>query len=155
MGSGCYTYASRPRSGALWGWRTFDMSQTFGWTLFQKPPLTSKGYENHFGNGTWKLEKGAMVVDWGYIYNMQYKNHVKIYGGSLNTVEDDILPKLWHKTQIHGGGRVIHVGKEDTHQCWQRHHLKLLWVLSTWKIPSSLIPFIYREKIKIVEKWSH
>lgn len=63
--------------------------------------LDAQGYDSQFKNGTWKLLKGAMVVARGQLYGTLYKSHAKLLQPSLNAVEEEISPNLWHRRLGH------------------------------------------------------
>ncbi|GKU96422.1 hypothetical protein SLEP1_g9661 [Rubroshorea leprosula] len=63
--------------------------------------LDEEGYAHYFGNGSWKLTKGSMVVAKGSACCSLYKTHMKTCGGQLNIVEDEASPILWHKRLAH------------------------------------------------------
>ena len=63
--------------------------------------LDKDGYSHFISNDNWKLTKGSLVVAWGKLYCLLYKTHVKMCGGQLNAIEDDVSPDLWHKQLAH------------------------------------------------------
>ena len=64
--------------------------------------LDNDGYSHSIGNDYQKLTKGSLVAAQGKLCYSLYKTHMKVYGGQLNTVEDDVSPNLWHKQLAHG-----------------------------------------------------
>ena len=52
--------------------------------------LDKDGYSHFISNNDWKLTKGSLVVAWGKLCCSLYKTHVKVCGGQLNAVEDDV-----------------------------------------------------------------
>ena len=60
-----------------------------------------EGYDSHFGNGTWKLMKGSIIVARGHICGNLYKTHVKIGEDSLNIAEGEASQNLWHQRLGH------------------------------------------------------
>ena len=63
--------------------------------------LDKDGYNHFISNDNWKLTKGSLVVASGKLYSSLYKTHVKMCGGQLNAIEDDVSPNLWHKQLVH------------------------------------------------------
>ncbi|KAL4582349.1 hypothetical protein LXL04_006896 [Taraxacum kok-saghyz] len=63
--------------------------------------LDRQGYDNQFGDGTWKLLKGVLVVARGQLYGTLYKTHAKLLQPSLNAVKEETSPNLWHKRLGH------------------------------------------------------
>ena len=60
--------------------------------------MLDKDEYNHFiSSGNWNLIKGSLVVARGSLCCSLYKTQVKVCGGQLNVVDDDICPDLWHK----------------------------------------------------------
>ncbi|CAH9144261.1 unnamed protein product [Cuscuta epithymum] len=49
----------------------------------------------------WKLSKGSLVVARGHICGTLYKTHAKLCHPSLNAVEEEISPNLWHRRLGH------------------------------------------------------
>ncbi|GKV35980.1 hypothetical protein SLEP1_g44167 [Rubroshorea leprosula] len=69
--------------------------------LLSAKALDEEGYTHYFGNGSWKLTKGSLVVAKGRACCSLYKTHMKMCGGQLNAVEDEASPNLWHKRLAH------------------------------------------------------
>ncbi|GKV11764.1 hypothetical protein SLEP1_g22987 [Rubroshorea leprosula] len=69
--------------------------------LLSAKALDEEGYTHYFGNGSWKLTKGSLVVAKGRACCSLYKTHMKMCGAQLNTVEDEASPNLWHKRLAH------------------------------------------------------
>ena len=64
--------------------------------------MLDKDEYNHFiSSGNWNLIKGSLVVARGSLCCSLYKTQVKVCGGQLNVVDDDICPDLWHKRLAH------------------------------------------------------
>ncbi|GKV36538.1 hypothetical protein SLEP1_g44659 [Rubroshorea leprosula] len=62
--------------------------------------LDDDGYLNYFGNGTWKLTKGTMVVARGKKRFSLYETQAKQCQGQITVTEADAA-KLWHKRLGH------------------------------------------------------
>ncbi|GKV28962.1 hypothetical protein SLEP1_g37944 [Rubroshorea leprosula] len=62
--------------------------------------LDDDGYLNYFGNGSWKLTKGTMVVARGKKRFSLYETQAKQCQGQINVTEADAT-KLWHKRLGH------------------------------------------------------
>ncbi|CAH9135249.1 unnamed protein product [Cuscuta epithymum] len=69
--------------------------------LISGTALDQQGYLNRFKEGTWKLSKGSLVVARGHICGTLYKTHAKLCHPSLNAVEEEISPNLWHRRLGH------------------------------------------------------
>ena len=69
--------------------------------LFSGIAFDKEGYDSHFGNGTWKLTKGSIIVARGHICGNLYKTHVKIGEDSLNIAEGEASQNLWHQRLGH------------------------------------------------------
>ena len=63
--------------------------------------LDDEGYNNHFGDGKWKLTKGSLVVAKGTKASSLYFTQGKIGYGIVNSVDDDFFTELWHKRLGH------------------------------------------------------
>ncbi|CAH9131081.1 unnamed protein product [Cuscuta epithymum] len=63
--------------------------------------LDRQGYESQFKEGTWKLSKGSMIIARGHICGTLYKTHVKLCRPSLNAVQAETSPNLWHRRLGH------------------------------------------------------
>ncbi|CAH9126641.1 unnamed protein product [Cuscuta epithymum] len=69
--------------------------------LISGTALDQQGYLNQFKEGTWKLSKGSLVVARGHICGTLYITHAKLCHPSLNAVEEEISPNLWHRRLGH------------------------------------------------------
>lgn len=66
--------------------------------LISVQALDLAGFCSNFGNGTWKLTKGSLMVARGTMYSTLYRTQVKLIRDGLNAVEGDALSDWWHKT---------------------------------------------------------
>ncbi|GKV40824.1 hypothetical protein SLEP1_g48425 [Rubroshorea leprosula] len=62
--------------------------------------LDDDGYINYFGNGTWKLTNGTMVMARGKKRFLLYETQAKQCQGQINVTEADAI-ELWHKRLGH------------------------------------------------------
>ena len=63
--------------------------------------LNKDGYSHFINSGNWKLTKGSLVVARSRLCCSSYKTQVKVCGGQLNVVHDDISLDLWPKRLAH------------------------------------------------------
>ena len=63
--------------------------------------LDDEGYDNTFGNGQWKLKKGALVMARGRKVSSLYLMQTGYSGGDINAAVDDRVAELWHKRLSH------------------------------------------------------
>ena len=63
--------------------------------------LDDEGYNNHFGDGKWKLTKGSLVMAKGKKTCTLYTMKGKICNGVVNALEGDSSIELWHKRLGH------------------------------------------------------
>lgn len=71
--------------------------------------MDDEGYNNHFGDGKWKLTKVSLVVAQGNKTCSLYTMKGKFGKGFVNTLDDDSCTKLWHKRLGHISEKVMHI----------------------------------------------
>ncbi|PIA57238.1 hypothetical protein AQUCO_00600166v1 [Aquilegia coerulea] len=68
-----------------------------------------ESYESYFGKGVWKLTKGSLIVARGKACGTLYKTQMEVCnGGSLNTMQDNSSPNLWHRRLAHMSEKGLH-----------------------------------------------
>ena len=71
--------------------------------------LDDEGYNNHFGDGKWKLTKGSLVMAKGKKTCTLYTMKGKICNGVMNALEGDSSIELWHKRLGHMSGKGLQI----------------------------------------------
>ena len=75
--------------------------------------LDDDGYLNFFGNGTWKLTRGNMIVARGTKRFTLYEMQAKQCHGQVNAIEEDAT-ELWHKRLGHLSEKGLqHLSKKE------------------------------------------
>lgn len=64
--------------------------------LLLSKALDKEGYNNYFGNNTWKLLKGAIIVAREHICGTLYNTYVRIHGDNLTIMKGEASQNLWH-----------------------------------------------------------
>ncbi|KAJ0100414.1 hypothetical protein Patl1_21254 [Pistacia atlantica] len=63
--------------------------------------LDNEGCCNTFGDGRWKLTRGAMVMAQGKKFSTLYILQARLSKGIINVMEDDFTVDSWHKRLTH------------------------------------------------------